>query len=121
LNQVKIHEKTVLKTIWSIVLDLEISIILSDSVNETKQLLELLVEHQQTTRELSDSKKRQETLVAVLPGISQLLTKRLLANYQTPLKVFNLSEDQLRATQGIGPEKSKTIFALLNSLYENPG
>lgn len=119
LKHVKIHTKTILKTLWSIVLDLEISMIPSASLNETKQLLRILVEHQQMTKEPIDLEKQQENLVTCLPGVSNLLAKRLLANFRTPLKVFSLSEEELQTTHGIGKEKSRKIFLLLNSPYVN--
>ncbi|MFX0201357.1 MAG: helix-hairpin-helix domain-containing protein, partial [Candidatus Hodarchaeota archaeon] len=119
LKHVKIHTKAIFKTLWSIVVDLGISMIPSASLNETKQLLRILVEHQQMTKEPFDMGKQQENIVASLPGVSDLLAKRLLASYRTPLKVFSLNEEELQTIQGIGKEKSKKIFMLLNSPYEN--
>ncbi|MFX0199747.1 MAG: DEAD/DEAH box helicase [Candidatus Hodarchaeota archaeon] len=120
LKHVKIHTKAILKTLWSIVLELGISMIPSASLNETKQLLRILVEHQQMTKKPIDLEKHQENLIACLPGVSNLLAKRLLANFRTPLKVFSLSEEELQTTHGIGQEKSRKIFMLLNSSYATP-
>ena len=117
LARAKIHAKAVLKTIWSIVLDLGIAIIPSDSTQGTKHLLERLVNHQQTMQETPDLKHAQENLITSLPGVSDLLAKRLLARYQTPQKIFSLGEEELQAIHGIGKEKSRNIWALLNSLY----
>jgi hypothetical protein len=119
LNQAKIHMNAVFKTIWSIVLDLNISVIPSNSTTETKQLIVQLIKHQVSIKEVSDLKKNQETLVTALPGVSTLLAKRLLAAYSSPLNVFKLSNEQLQATSGIGKEKSQTIHTLLNRSYDN--
>jgi len=119
LSQAKIHMNAIFKTIWSIVLDLNISVIPSNSTNETKQLIEQLIKHQESIKEVSDLKTHQEKLMTALPGVSTLLAKRLLAAYSSPLNVFKLSNEQLQATSGIGKEKSQTIHTLLNSAYEN--
>lgn len=118
-KHVKIHTRAILKTLWSIILDLGISLVPSASPQETKRLLRVLVEHQQMTKEPIDLSKQQENLVASLPGVSDLLAKRLLASYRTPLKVFSLSEEELQTTPGIGKEKSRKIFTLLNSPFVN--
>ena len=117
MARAKIHAKAVLKTIWSIVLDLGIAIIPSDSTQGTKHLLERLIDHQQTMKEPPDLKNAQENLITSLPGVSDLLAKRLLARYQTPQKIFSMGEEELQAIHGIGKEKSRNIWALLNSPY----
>ncbi len=120
LKSVKIHQKTVLKTILSIVLDLNISLIPTASVNETKQILELLITHQTAVNPPTNMRSKQEHLIMALPGISKLLAKRLLNTYHTPIKILNLSENQFQELSGIGAIKSQQIIALLHTLYDDP-
>ena len=120
LKTVKIHKKTVLKTILSIVLDLNISMIPTASVTETKHILELFIEHQSSVKLPTDMMTKQEHLIMALPGISKLLAKRLLSTYQAPIKIFNLSENQFRELSGIGAIKSQQVIALLHTRYNDP-
>ncbi len=70
-------------------------------------------------QEPPDLKQAQENLITSLPGVSDLLAKRLLARYQTPQKIFSLGEEELQAIHGIGKEKSRNIWTLLNNPYPN--
>ncbi len=61
--------------------------------------------------------KLKEMVVAGLPGISSIISKRLLENFGTVEKVFSASEDQLRQVKGIGDKLAKKIRKLITGNY----
>ena len=58
--------------------------------------------------------------MAGLPRINSKLTERLLSKFKTPKRVFSAREEQLLKVEGIGKEKAKGIWTLLNSEYGKP-
>jgi len=60
----------------------------------------------------------QEFLVAGLPHINTKLSGRLLQHFGSVKKVFSAKEAQLMRVEGIGKEKARKIWCLLNEKYE---
>ena len=60
----------------------------------------------------------QEFLVAGLPNVNSVLSKRLLKEFGTLKKVFSLKEDESRKVAGIGKKKARDMWCLLNSEYD---
>jgi Fanconi anemia group M protein len=60
----------------------------------------------------------QEFLVAGLPHINTKLSRRLLQHFGSVKKVFSAKEEQLMRVDGIGKEKARKIWCLLNEKYE---
>ncbi|MFQ5647934.1 MAG: helix-hairpin-helix domain-containing protein, partial [Candidatus Aenigmatarchaeota archaeon] len=63
-------------------------------------------------------KEQQEYLVAGLPSVSNVLSRRLLERFKTPKRVFNAKEAQLIKVPKIGEEKARKIRTLLDSPYK---
>jgi Fanconi anemia group M protein len=59
----------------------------------------------------------QEFLVAGLPSVNSVLSKRLLQEFKTVKNVFSMSEQELQKVAGLGKKKAKSICRLLNSEY----
>jgi len=56
----------------------------------------------------------QEYLVAGLPEVSTVLSRRLLEHFRTPRNVFNASIEQLMSVKGLGEAKAREIYNVLN-------
>lgn len=61
--------------------------------------------------------EQQEFLIAGLPHVNSKLSKRLLEKFRTPKAVFNAKPERLMKVDGVGKEKSKRIWDLLNKEY----
>ena len=61
--------------------------------------------------------RMQEFLVAGLPHINSKLSKRLLEHFRTPREIFSASEERLMEVDGMGREKVRKVFDLLNCEY----
>ncbi|MGB9636829.1 MAG: ERCC4 domain-containing protein, partial [Thermoplasmata archaeon] len=57
----------------------------------------------------------QEYLVAGLPEVSTITTRRLLEHFRIPRRIFNASMEELTQVRGLGAVKAKEIFEVLNT------
>jgi Fanconi anemia group M protein len=69
-------------------------------------------------KKTKDTGKLQEFMVAGLPNVNNVLSKRLLNEFKTVNGVFSASEEELKKVAGIGKKKAKSIRCLLNSEYK---
>lgn len=124
----RIHPNAIRGALASIVLDFKIPVIFSDSCIDTAGIIFQIAKREQIEEErniairqkarLTSMQKQQEFLVAGMPNVSTVLAKRLLSHFKTPKKTFSSSEEELQEIEGIGKEKAKKIFELLNKEYE---
>ncbi|MGC9061103.1 MAG: helix-hairpin-helix domain-containing protein, partial [Thermoplasmata archaeon] len=54
-------------------------------------------------------------LVAGLPEVSTITTRRLLEHFRIPRRIFNASMEELTQVRGLGAVKAKEIFEVLNT------
>jgi Fanconi anemia group M protein len=64
-----------------------------------------------------DIMRLQEEVVAGLPGVSTVLSKRLLEHFGQVEKIFAASEDELQKVKGIGKKLAKRIRDVLTKNY----
>ncbi len=124
----RIHPNAVRGALASLALDFSVPIIFSQSFIDTAGIIFQIARREQVCekRNLSIRQKagiisaesHQEFLVAGLPSVSTVLAKRLLSRFRTPQKVFSASESELQEIEGIGKEKARRIFEMLNSEHE---
>lgn len=62
-------------------------------------------------------KRLQEQIVSSLPGVSAVLSKRLLQHFGTVEKIFAAEEDELRKVKGIGKKLAKRINDVVTKSY----
>jgi Fanconi anemia group M protein len=60
----------------------------------------------------------QEFLVAGLPNVSNVLSKRLLKRFGSVRKVYSARPEQLMKVEGFGEKKARRIWEVVNSRYE---
>jgi Fanconi anemia group M protein len=62
-------------------------------------------------------KKLQEKIVACLPGVSTILSKRLLEKFKSVEKIFTADEKELEKVSGIGKKLARRIRKVLTTKY----
>ncbi len=62
--------------------------------------------------------RQQEYLVAGLPNVNTVMSRRLLEHYKTPKRLFSATEGSLKRVKGIGELKAKKIWEMLNREYK---
>ena len=124
----QIHPNTVRGVLTSIAIDYKVPIIWTANSKETAEMVYWIAKREQDhekrgiqiraktrTETLED---QQEFIVAGLPSVSNVLSKRLLEHFGSVKKIFNAKQNKLMKVEGIGEEKAKRIWELLNSKYK---
>ncbi len=125
-----IHPNTIRGVLSSIAIDYKVPIIWTRNPRETAHQIFWMAKREQTRdgKELAIRcsgkgtlpHQEQEFLIAGLPFVNNVLCRRLLKEFKTPKGVFSASQDELTKVGGIGKDKSKRIWDVLNSDYEEP-
>jgi Fanconi anemia group M protein len=125
----QIHPNTVRGVISSIAIDYNVPIIWTSNSRETANMVYWIAKREQDHEKRGvqiRAKTRQETpeeqqefVVAGLPNVSNVLSKRLLDHFGSVKKIFAAKQDKLMKVDGIGEEKAKKIWGLLNLKYKN--
>ena len=120
------HPNAIRGMISSIVLDLQVPIIETKSINDTIAFIETIISRLEKPRKnISLLKKRkpltlkeqQEYLVESLPGVGPSLSKALLKKFGSVKEIVNASIDQLKEVEKIGQKKADEIKKLVDSPY----
>ena len=114
--------------IASIILDFDIPIISSGNSKESAKLIFWLAKREQIIKKRGigikgrkkpkELKELQEFLVSSLPGISKVLSRRILEKFKTIRNFVNASESEICKIKGIGRKQARKIREILNEEYE---
>jgi len=125
------HPNVIRGVLSSIAIDYKIPIIWTANPKETANMIYWIAKREQLLekKELqiraktkqASIKDQQEFLVAGLPSISNVLSRRLLEHFGSIKKVFSAKPEKLMKVEGIGEEKAKKIWDLLHKEYEKEG
>lgn len=123
------HENAIRGAISSIAIDYNIPIIWTLNPKETACMIFWIAHREQilqkrniqirSNKKATTLKQQQEFLVAGLTNVSTKLSKRLLKYFKTAREIFNASREELMLIDGIGKEKAKKIYNLINSKYND--
>jgi len=122
------HANTVRGVLSSIAIDYRIPIIWTHNSKETAAQIYWMAYREQVQEskdlQIRCNKKNhtlshnQEFLVAGLPNISNVLSRRLLKHFGTVRDVYDATPEELMKVEGIGKEKAKKIWDLINVGYQ---
>ncbi|MFH1663585.1 MAG: DEAD/DEAH box helicase [archaeon] len=124
-----IHENAIKGALSSILLDYQVPILFTDSVEETVSFLYLIAKREQLGkakeirlrvggRKGLSVPELQQFVVESLPLIGPTLAKNLLRKFKSIKKLFNASEKQLMKTEKVGEKKAKEIRKLIEAEYK---
>ena len=124
-----VHPNMIRGTLASLAVDYKMPIIWTRNAKETADQIYWLAYREQVKGKNSpvircpkkSIKKSdlQEFLISGLPHVNSKLSKNLLKKFKTPKKIFSAKEDKLMKVDGIGKEKAKKIWQLLNEEYND--
>ncbi len=122
-----IHPNAIRGALSCITIDYNIPILSTKSEKETAKIIASIVEREQEEEEsevpIRGERKSltlnelQRFVVEGLPGVSAVLTKRLLSHFESVKNVMTASEEDLKQVHGIGDEKAKEIRRILEAEY----
>lgn len=122
-----VHPNTIRGALASIAIDHKIPIIWTRNSLETANQIYWIAYREQVKgkrslaircpRKSKSFSDQQEFLIAGLPHVNTKLSKNLLKKFKTPKRVFSAKEERLMKVDGVGKEKAKRIWELLNKGY----
>lgn len=123
-----IHPNAIRGALASIAIDHNVSVLWSNEIEGTAELLKSLAKREQEKNEKEvavrggkspkTEKELQEFVVAGLPDVNTKIARRLLKEFGTIQEVFTASEEELKEVEGIGDKKAEGIKKLVQKEYE---
>ena len=123
-----IHPNAIRGAMASIAIDHSISILWSNEIKGTAELLESLAkrEQEENDKEVAvrggkspkTEKELQEFVVAGLPDVNTKIARRLLKEFGSIQEIFTATEEELKEVEGIGEKKAESIRGLLEKQYD---
>ncbi len=123
----KISENALKAAIATLIVDFGISLISTRNPYDTARSIYWIAKKEQeenkkevgfkVKKKPKDLKLLQERIVASIPGVSSILSKRLLQHFGSVEKVFNAKEEDLRKVKGIGEKLASKIRKVLTEKY----
>jgi len=123
------HPNTIRGVLSSIVIDYRIPILWTPNQRETASQIYWMAKREQTkakkeiqiraNKKCYTTSELQEFIVAGLPNVSTVLSRRLLKEFKTIRKIFTASPEKLMKVPGLGKKKARLIWDILNKEYED--
>ncbi len=124
----RIHGNSIRGVLAHIAVDSKIPIIWTQNSRESAAQIFWIAKREQTpgssgicirpSRKAKTHAQKQEFLVAGLPHVNTVLSRRLLKKFKTIKRVFNAKPEKLKRIEGLGERKAKGIWELINNEYE---
>nr|MDO8080715.1 DEAD/DEAH box helicase [Candidatus Freyarchaeota archaeon] len=123
-----IHPEAIRGALISIVVDFRLPLIWTLNPQETARIIHTIARREQTERETriyvaektpGSLKDLQERVLTGLPGIDQILAKRMLNTFNTLEAIFTKSEEELSEVKGLGKKKAEKIKKVITSKYRD--
>ncbi|MBN2154776.1 MAG: DEAD/DEAH box helicase family protein [Candidatus Lokiarchaeota archaeon] len=118
VNQFSISKTAILGALASIIVNMRISVLYTQSATETADLLIALEKkiHQEKTpigkvytKKTTSEAEAQEQIISGIPGINIYRAQELLTAFSTLENIFTAAEDELEQVPGIGKKTAKKI------------
>jgi len=121
------NENAIKAALASIVLDYDIPIIMTCHEEETARTIFCLAKREQMVSKIGvgikgkkkpkDIKELQEHIISGLPGVSVVLSKRILRKFKTIKEFADADETEILKVDGIGKVLAKKLHKILNEKY----
>ncbi len=118
INQMGFSKSAILGALASIVINMRITVLYTNSAEDTADILEALMKkvHQNEdsakkifTKKTSTEAEAQEQIISGIPGINLYRAQELLTAFSTLENIFNADEEDLKKVTGIGKKTAKKI------------
>ncbi|MHA1557059.1 MAG: ERCC4 domain-containing protein, partial [Candidatus Heimdallarchaeota archaeon] len=123
-----IHPEAIAGALSSFIIDFGVSIIQTQSSEETAVILKRIAMREQITKKrptlirkamrISNPKENSVQVLSSFPGINRTLASRMLETFGSIKGVLNATVEELTEIEGVGPKKSKKFIDLVNQEYK---
>ena len=123
-----IHPEAIAGALSSFMIDFGVSIIQTQTSEETAVILKRLAMREQKTKKrkalirkafkISNPKENALSVLSSFPGINRVLATRMLEKFKSVKGVVNASDEDLEEIEGLGSKKSKKFTELVEETYD---
>lgn len=123
-----IHPEAIAGALSSFMIDFGVSIIQTQTSEETAVILKRLAMREQKTKKrkalirkafkISNPKENALAVLSSFPGINRVLATRMLDEFKSVKGVINASDKDLEEIEGLGSKKSKKFTELVEETYD---
>jgi Fanconi anemia group M protein len=123
----RINENALRSALASIILDYEIPVVMTRNEEESARTIFWLAKREQTITKIGigisgkkkpkEVKELQEYFISGLPGVSTVLSKRVLKEFKSIKSFANAKENEISKVKGIGKSLAKSLYKILNEEY----
>ena len=123
----RINENAVNAALASIILDYEIPIMMTRTEEESAKTIFWFAKREQTITKVGvgisgkkkpkEIKELQEYFISGLPGVSVVLSKRILKEFKSIKKFTCAKENEISRIKGMGKTLAKRLYKILNEEY----
>jgi Fanconi anemia group M protein len=123
----RINENALRSALASIILDYEIPVVMTRNEEESARTIFWLAKREQTITKIGigisgkkkpkEVKELQEYFISGLPGVSTVLSKRVLKEFKSIKSFANAKENEISKVKGIGKSLAKNLYKILNEEY----
>lgn len=118
-----LNDNSIFGAISSIILDFRIPIIWTKDKRDSAQLIYSLAKREQfkekrgfsirVAKKPKNLREEQEFLIAGLPSVNSILSKRLLEQFKSPKNIFTAKKEELLNVKNLGERKINRIMEVL--------
>lgn len=123
------NENAIKAAISTLVTKYDVSLVMTKNEKDTAKTVYWLTKKEQeeykfevgikSKKKPKEIKKLQEHILSSFPGISTVLSRRLLEHFKSVKAVMNASESELAKVKGVNKKQARRIHDLLNQKYED--
>ncbi|MDI6806743.1 MAG: ERCC4 domain-containing protein [Candidatus Aenigmarchaeota archaeon] len=121
----RISESALGAALATLIVDFNLSIIYTRNPRETAKIIYWIAKKEQgeKKKEISfkigkkpkELRELRERIIATLPGVGKVLSKRLLEYFKNVERIFTASEDELKKVKGVSSSTAKKIRKILTT------
>lgn len=121
-----ISKNAILGAISAIISNMQITVLKTDSAEETADFIYALAKKEQENRtpkarifkkKTSSLHEVQEQIVAGVPGVNLYRAQELLSHFSTIKELFNAPQERLEEVEGVGPKTAEKIKKIVEFNY----
>ncbi|MEM5777773.1 MAG: ERCC4 domain-containing protein [Candidatus Aenigmatarchaeota archaeon] len=123
----RITENAYKAAIASLIMNFDLNVLTVENEKETARMIYFLAKKEQDEfrkhiaikgkKKPKDIKEIQQFFLSSLPGVSSVVSKRLLEKFGSVKNLVNASEKELEAVKGLKRKNAKTIYQIFNERW----
>ncbi|MFH8080306.1 MAG: ERCC4 domain-containing protein [Candidatus Aenigmatarchaeota archaeon] len=126
-NNERITENAYKGAIASLIINYDVSVIIVENEKEVARMIYFLAKKEQDEfkksvcikkkKNIENISELQQFFLSSLPGVSRIISKRMLQKFGRIRDIVNASENELKSVKGLKKKDAKTIYQIFNEKF----